>query len=46
MNVLWISDDSMYQNIDNIEFDIDISNRQKNRIFRYIAIFLKYHDIS
>ena len=37
------SDDSIYRNIDNIEFDIDISNRivKKYRIFRYIAILKK-----
>jgi len=38
----------MNRYIDNIEFDIDISNRivKKYRIFRYIAIFKKYRDIS
>ena len=43
-----ISDDGIYRNIDNIKFDIDIieSNSQKYRIFRYIAIFKNYRDIS
>ena len=40
---VFISDDSIYRNFDNIEFDIDISNRivKKYRIFRYIALFKK-----
>ena len=44
------SDDSIYRNIDNIEFDIDISNRiksSKNIEFFDISRYLKkYRDIS
>ena len=39
------SDDSIYRNIDNIEFD-RIESSKKYGIFRYIAIFKKYSDIS
>jgi len=50
MMMVMISDDSIYRNFDTIRFDIDISNRiessKKYRIFRYIAIFKKYRDIS
>ena len=46
----YISDDSINRNFDTIRFDsiyrIESNRQKKNRIFRYIAIFEKYRDIS
>jgi len=39
-----MSDDSVYRNIDNIEFDIDISNRIESS--KNVEFFDIYRDIS